>query len=820
MRHPTAWVAILVALLMATGGLVAAHASSPSPSSAAPSSAEIRALEQRPAPPLPQLFKPVTGFSSLLSDAAPFYGLTTEQISAINEWYAQLSPAERTLLHTYGEQRVLPNASVLTEFGLTAAGYNFYCVGSSLVAGAALGAAIGSLGGPVGTAFGGLAGLIAGGVGAYYGCQEAANSINDLGKQYAVWAASQISAFGNEVNLTTAAYQSLASALNLSTVGWERAADHAALAQLGQPSFNISLDLYDSGIYQNLAPVVSAYQDEIMSAEVAQMSAMNGVGYTNEYYNSLTPNLQWMTGTGSTVLWEPRAGSASITGLGASITPGNGEIYVPGPVSYAPNGVVLQCTIQTYSCPSSIDFWNEETHTWSNLTAEACNPNNDFQGYLESCNLGYPASSGYTYYVKSPTSCQCTVIVPDGQPAPTAANSGWSIMGEISTAPTSGGLAYNVTDIPPSGSYYLSYTEGSGPATTVTYAQFTDPIPLGGNTLTQWITSIEWQAAQNAEAYWQFLHNAGFTSESSIPPDCIVPAPYIALPSAVSETDLNASEWYDLYLASLEGMASFYNTSLSGTSFCGTQAVQQWSMGTTVWGNLYLNATGFVYLTNGTKPISVTGSALSTEEFENRTTWAIGNTTYGGMHVTGPQQLLLMPTLATVSIPVGRLYEVPANDPIQVYAVQSGVQITANGNGTNTTIGPAVSGLRTMTLQPGDAIYLSSCSTGGQAQANCTATVQTLNVTIANITCTGPCQQNANQGGTFGGLPNPFAWLASLFSGLLGGGPLGQLLGSLVAAFVILVVILVLVYVVYRVSTGKRSGGGGGQVLVVGGGGR
>ena len=830
MRHPTAWVAILVAFLMATGGLVALHSSSPSEPSATPSSAEIRALEQSPAPPLPQLFKPVTGFSSLLSDSAPFYGLTTEQISAINAWYSQLSPAERTLLHADGDQHVLPNASVLAEFGLTTAGYNFYCVGSSLLAGSLLGAGLGSLAGPAGTAIGTLVGFIAGGVGAYYECNEAANAINALGKQYQVWAEAQATALGNEVNLTNAEFGSIASALNLSTVGWERAADHAALEQLGSPSFNISQDLYDSGIYANLAPVASAYEQEIADILVAQISAMNGAGYTNEYYNAVNPNFQWLQQSGATYSAAsdvvPEAGSASVTGTGFALSSfGTGEVFIPGSQPDQPNGMVLECDTQIGTCPSSIHFLNEETHRWSNLTTQDCSSNSGAESYMESCNLGYPGMSAYTYYVAAATCSECTLFIPGGQVAPTSATAGWTVGGMIADAPTSSnGEEYNESVLL-SAPLEMDYTchTGSGACalnpTPVTFAEKTQYTEMS-TYLTTWLAAIEWQAAQNAEAYWQFLHNAGFSSTSSIPPDCIIPAPYVVLPSSVNETDLNASEWYSLYLASLEGMANFYNTTLSGTSFCGTQAVQQWSMGDTVWGNLYLNATGFIYLNNGTAPIAVNGTALPSERLSNRTTWAIGNTTYGGMHVTGPQQLLLMPTLATVSIPVGRLYEVPANDPIQVYAVQSGVQITANGNGTNVTIGNAPLVFRPMTLQPGDAIYLSSCMVGGQAQANCTAAVQTLNVTIANITCTGPCKQNANQGGTFGGLPNPFAWLASLFSGLLGGGPLGQLLGSLVAAFVILVVILVLVYVVYRVATGKRSGGGGGQVLVVGGGGR
>ena len=824
------WFAVLVALVVVVTALVVV----PPVSSASPGSGlsptALQALEKAPAPLLPQLFKPVTGFLSFVGDAAPYLDLSDVQTAAIDSWYSSLTPAQKEQLKADGDAHAAPTNEVLSEFGLTPATYNYYCVGSSVVGGAVLGAAVGSLGGPVGTALGGIAGAIGGAVGAYYGCQESGNSINDLGQQYAVWAESQVSAFGNEVNLTTASYQTLASALNLSTVGWERAADHAALEQLGAPSFNISLDLYDAGIYENLAPVATAYQEEIMSAEAAQMSAMNGAGYTNTYYNPLHASLAWGNSPyTATALWTPEAGSASLTGLGAAITPGTGEVYVPGPLPSLPNGLVLYCVVQSYQCPSKITFWNEETHVWSNLSASSCSYS-ALQSYLETCYLGYPATSGYTYFVKAPVTCSCAVLVPGGQVAPTSATSGWSIDGVIASAPNSGGTGYNLTSIP-SATYYLSYlcsggvSPCAGSPSYVGWSQESEPPPLsfgGGNpadtALPVWITAIEWQAAQNAEAYWQFLHNAGFGSVSAVPPDCLIPEPYLVLPSSINETDLNASEWYSLYLAALEGMGHFYNVTLSGTSFCGTQAVQQWSIGSTVWGNLYINATGFVYLTNGTRPINVNGQSFPSETIGNHTTWAIGNTTYGGVHVVGAQQLLLMPTLGTVSIPVGRLYEVPANDPIQVYAVQSGVQITASGNGTSIPLGEQEGGLRPLTVQPGDAIYLTSCTVGGYEKTNCTATVQTLNITIANITCTGPCNQGTQGGGTFGGLPNPFSWLAGLFSSLFGGGPLGQLIGGITAAVVILAVILVLVYVVYRVATGKRGGSSGGQTVVVEGG--
>jgi hypothetical protein len=358
--------------------------------------------------------------------------------------------------------------------------------------------------------------------------------------------------------------------------------------------------------------------------------------------------------------------------------------------------------------------------------------------------------------------------------------------------------------------------------TTPYYPMLSTPVSAPGATspgipLSQWITAIEWQAAANAEAYWDFLKSAGFNNEQTIPPDCLVPAPYVVLPSSINTTYLNATEWESLYLAALEGMGNFYNVSLSGTQFCGTQAGKQWSIGGAIWGNLVINATGYIYLNNGTSPVTLSGALDPAEVFGNRSTWAVGQTHYYDRWFNGSEQLLLMPTLATASIPVGTNYEIPKDDPIEVYVVQVGAMITATGNGSSPSA-PQVVPLGT--LSPGDAIYLTSCTVNGVSTSNCTVTVQTVNVTITKYSCNGPCNQSAPSGGggTFGGLPNPFSWLAGLFSSLFGGGPLGQLVGSIVAAVVVLAVILVLVYAVYRLATSKRSKSAGGQTVVVEGG--
>ena len=807
MKHPT-WVAILVALLMAAGGLVATHPSAAGPAdglNGQPSPSAVTALEHSPAPPLPTVLPPIDSLGSAAAEVGSYVGLSTGQIAAIQTWLGGLTPDQLATLRADARSHAAPSAPTLEELGLTPAGLNYYCLGASIAAGTA----IGTLGGP----FGAIIGFIAGAAVGYYECQQAAVS-NNISAAFLSWARAVMGGYGNEANLTAAEFQSIASALNTSTSGWERAADHAALEQLGNSSFNISLDLFQSGIYANLAPVPSAYEYEMTGEFSAIAAAVDGAGGTNDVYGSVGPavSVYYMAGTfggvcgsGTSYCVEPPGASSPLTS-GAVLPTGRSEYFIP-------NGSNL--TIKCITCSTGLDLYDQITGVWYNLTV-------DTSACIHYCNVGvFPGPTGM-YRIPSQGSSE-SVIVPGGQPTPTTSSSGWSMTGAIlddrvvptPTASSAGGTPTQVA---------IACQGGVSPVCTnppydapATYGYSPTPGPTYAH-LEEWITAIEWQSAVNAEAYWSFLRESGFHSAQSIPSDCLVPAPYLVLPSSINSADLNVSEWESLYLATLEGMGHFYNVTLNGTAFCGTQALQQWSWGGSVWGNLYVNATGFVYMTNGTQPVTYNGQPDPTEKLGNQSTWAIGSTYYGDRWYNGSEQLLLMPTISTVSIPIGVRYEVPAGNPIQIYAVQTGLDLWLTGNGTAngsapSAISAAVDPLGT--LAPGDEIYLTSCQVGGTASGNCTLTVQTVNVTLVNITCPGQCHQPQQVGGTFGGLPNPFAWLAGLFAGLFGGGPLGQLLGSLAAGFVILIVILVLVYVVYRVVTGSRRGGDGGGTIVL-----
>ena len=785
--HRSRWAAAalavaLVVLMVATALPTASQPSAPS----------------SPARASPALVKSDHGEYAFLSDLSAGIHVPLAQLEQAQKWVDSLSPAQHALLmdaYRSMQSGARPSPSVLAQLGLQPDDARGVCIGAAIIAGATIGLLTGN---PIGV----LVGAVAGGIAGYYACQTGV-AAGSNSAAFVAWSNGLYGAVANEFNLTEASYLSLVSSLNVSKVGWERAADNAAVLQLNKSSFNVSLDLYQSGVLPNLAPVLSGYIQEVGEIVASLASQINGYGGSGGVFAANTPQLSFL---GISPSCNNGYDCAAITSASTTlITYGGG---VGGANMYVPGG---PRTVGT-ECPSggTVTFRNEVTQ--ATYTFNLANGGGFGSYQFSYATINVPSG----VYGVSGSTCS-GFILPGAQNAAVTSSSG----NQLAALIKDGGDA-----VDPGGSYGPS-SFGSSPnvaligntglGNAIMWEANAFPGALDQN-LGKWVEHIEYDAASNAQAYWTFLRTAGFTNLSQIPPGCFIPEPYMVMPSQISNVTLNASEWESLYLAALQGMGAFYNVSLNATSFCGSTATRQWTIGSAPWGNLAVNATGFVYLTNGTQPIDLRGKPFNSEKFGNHSTWAIGNTTYYNTVHKGSQQLLLMPTLSTVSIPVGKVWEVPANDPIQIYAVQSGVMFRAVGNGTST--GVSTSLVHVATATPGDALYLTSCVVGGSAAANCTVEVATLNVTVANITCNGPCSQGAGTG-TFGGLPNPFSWLTNWLSGLFGGGPLGQLAGSIVAALLILAVIGILVYVaiveVEAWGGKKRGGGGGSSTIIVGG---
>lgn len=653
--------------------------------------------------------------------------------------------------------------------------------------GCAVGAALGAAGAGVGAGVGCVVGAAAGLLIFQFGISQG-NSGADVLKAYSSWANAMISTVANEYNLTTTAYQNLLSALNFSEIAFQRMADNAALLQLGNLSFNVPLVEIQSGIAAQMGTIIETFAAQatkiLTDAETWASAQLTATGP----YASVTPSFGGQPVNGQS---PGPAYSGSDVGTGTSSW-NISNVQVPLGTAYL---ICLGCATLSYRTE-----WSTAWHSAVSTTVETGSPDGTVYSYAPA---GGGDWNGTWYQFSTSSSFGSWLIVPGGSLVATTSSTsatGW-------TAATVNAQGF----LTGSGGYIGYVTQEVGSSSTVgfsgsgysSYQAHTDPGGFAAS-LGPWLGAIEFQAAENGEAYWSFLHTIGYTSVSQIPPDCLVPAPYQVLPADLNLGNLTEAQLQSLYLAWLNGMGTFYNVTLSGTQFCGTQATHQFNLGNNAtWGNLFVNATGYVYLNNGTSPIGINGKLLSTESYSNASTWAIAN-----------DQILLMPTLASVSIPVGVKWAVPRGDPIQIYVIQPGVMLRLAGNGT--TLSTAI---RVATASPGDSIYLTSCTIAGTATSNCTVLVQTINTTVANLSCglggapgtPGSCA--SAPGGTFGGFPNPFSWLANALSSLFGGGALGSFLGGLFAALIILGVIAVLAYVaVVEVAAWGRKKRGGGAV--------
>ncbi len=734
------------------------------------------------------------------SAAAAKAGLTSAQTRAELDRIGAMSPEQLLSLaglspaaiHAFANCGPLPG-SCSSNAGAT--------LGGCLIGGI-LGASAGVVGAGIGCAVGAAAALVM----FQYGLSQAASQAETA---YAQWANAEVSSAWNEVNLTVAGETNLLSALNFSTIAFQRMADNAALFQLGNSSFNIAQDEYQSGLEAQMATVLATYAAQTDAVPTQLLRWFNAQASTGAEFGSLSPVASVGTFMGcpscTTIPVGIGAGSTNPssflawTTIGLPAAPSSSYVYVPAGTRYIwadnPGSPGATVTVTGYFAPHPTT-----TYTFAAASGEL--------------NETWTLPAGMYWFNASGDSP--TFAIAGGAAIPTASSDALGGMGGTSTStsgpPWGGGAATSVILITDAG-----MSIGQGSQYSGTYAAATPIVPLLPQSLANMgiaLASIEYNAAVNGEVYWSFLQSIGFHSVTQIPPDCLVPAPYQVLPSDLNLGNLTATQLQTLYMAWLQGLGNFYNVSLSGTAFCGTQAPKQFHLGNTTWGDLQVNATGDVYLNNGTSPIALNGKALATELYGNLSSWALTH-----------DQLLLMPTLGTVHIPVGVKWAVPANNPIEIYAVQPGQMFRATGNGSASpaTLVPLA------TVAPGDSLYLTSCVVGGAAQTNCTVTVQTINTTTASLSCglgaTGPgsCQTQPS-GGTFGGFPNPFSWLSGLFSGLFGGGPLGSFLSGLAAGIVILIVIAVLVYVaaIEVEAWGgrkKRGDGGGGSTIVVKGGG-
>ena len=705
----------------------------------------------------------------------------SQWISALQAWQDGASP-----LRVY---------SLLPQVGIPA--FSWGQVLTAAAGGCILGGTIGAL---VGAAAGGIGALPGAGVGCLAGAASAATA-DALSQKWAnaenqatvlLQYDAATSAWTNELHLENSFAWSTANMTTETEYYYYRLAAFAALGQLGNSTFNETQDLVASTILPQFSSIFESYYGTIDNA-LAQFEAVASE-----------------TGGGFDLNQPGTSGIAInlIPVVGADVG-GGSYVYLPsGTVGYIGQIGVTSCA-NDYWLNST--FYAYGTGTWV-MEAQLLGPIGSFQ-----------TASGATYQY-----CYGTVSTHQGlfeiQP-PTQSGDQYELPATPFCLPslscpvpsTLGFPGYSNTGI-----VFLCFGSGSSCTEEYQLAPFSDAD--GFRQLWTTVQILEVNAVAQGQAYWQELRDLGYTSASQLPPQYIIPPPYGALPPSLCfggspivlpivgpndslngtsgnlppgscTTNLNQTEIDSLYFAYLSGMSLFFNS----TTYLEHQPRPCDALGCAPWGNLNTYAVGDVYI-----PGAKNSTGTGTEEYGNVSTW----------NVTG-DQLILMPQLNPLSIPVGRVFDVPANAPLEVYVVQRGEDLNLIGNGSNVAPVSSVSGLHALTTTPGDAIYIQFCQIQSTPQANCTLTMTTINDTATSLVCaTAPpgstsCPSPAGGafsfGGLFGGILGAIGGaICSLTGGVICGSPANVLAGVLVA-IVVLVIVAVAGIAVIRYAIGGSS---------------
>ncbi len=649
-----------------------------------------------------------------------------------------------------------------------------FAVGAGCATGALVGAIVGAAAAGIGALPGAGVGCVAGAAAGAIGYTIGASYSHTSGDTLEI-AQELDAALHNNLVLINNQAIAIGALLPATSYFWYRLADVAAQGQIGNSSWNAEQDLNQSTIVNQLATATGALTAEANDAILIWEEALAANGITVTVNDVPAPtNLPFVS---MSVANEAVFGTVYnfSEAEGAYVTPADHSVGgMPG----------LQAA-----------YIGSENKT---VTPS---------GQIDSLNVTYFSPTGPgPFHVDNAASNRETGTA--------AADLGWDI------------VAPETVPYCPQGS--CTYALGSStfmdvPAPVDPETSFTEWAPnyLGNFTLV-WssIAAIEANAVVSGQTYWSYLRSLGYTNPEGIPAQFTVVPPAEVMPpelcinnnpiyndsKTLNGTDvqtcdnLNFTELNSLYMAWLASLARFFNSTnyQNGPSPCS-------SGGCVDWGNLNDYNVGSVYIP-GKPPGNHT---YASELFGNVATWNITRT-----------QLIFFPQLLPVTIPTDKVWEVPSNAPMQVYAPALGELFSLTGNGTQVKSPGGNPSVRELTTTAGDAVYLTSCQLDGISTSNCTQGVYNVNITVQSLTCSADSSQCPTPPPPSGGLIFSLGGLAcSLLSAF--GLPCTGVFAAVAAALVLIVVIAIVaiaLYVVYRLATYRR--GGGGTLYVTGGGGQ
>ncbi|MGB6499831.1 MAG: hypothetical protein WBG19_00300 [Thermoplasmata archaeon] len=622
------------------------------------------------------------------------------------------------------------------------------CVAGAVVGGL-IGAAAAGIGALPGAGIGCVAGAAAGALGDALG-QSFNHATNTESFQVADAEAA------NELRLVLGEVSAVDAILPATNYFWGRLADVAAEQQIGNSTFNAYLDLNVSTIVSQLGTIANTVLAEMDSVVQLWIQFAQANGHPLKFLNG---------------------GAIPATYVPFGVRPALANSYLVVPSSGLAINAYYPGTVGGGACsgsPFSLSGWASTPTTTPSWAGCSSDPQQD---------------ANYTLFSVSGGPAVVTGLQANSQETHTWLSAGAPFCPAVSScAFTVSLLGEDIYDSVSGGSIQLGCYAGS-------YVCLANASALFNET-----AGLEFNAVQTGETYWTYLRDLGYTNPSAIPVQFAILPPALALPDDLcidnssiyggttytgTCANLNSTEAMSLYLAELQSMARFFNSTTyqKGPVPCIANC--------TDWGNLNTVAVGAVYIPNGTPQ----NASDHTEVFSTPATWS-----YVG------KQLLLFPQLNAVTIPVNRTWEVPSSAPLMVgvLGVGSGslvlLQLTGNGtaNGTYATHATA-----------GNALFLGSCAENGVATKNCSAQVYTVNVTAVQLLCSAnssacPTPPSGGGGLTVGGVVCGFLG----FFGLPCTGIFATI-GELLLLVVAVVVVGLVLYVLYRLASagGGRSRG-------------
>ena len=682
-------------------------------------------------------------------------------------------------------------AQARAMFTLFVSGWDY---AGAFAAGCVTGAAIGFIAGLAAAGVGSLVGagagcVVAGTVGVllfYWGTQVGSAGLGQIEDTWAIDKASQIA---NLVNETEGNFQIAMSAMNLTQGALNSMMDHAAVAQIGNSTFNAIAALNDSGLAYTYQTMILNYVFQLGGVN----ALLGGVGQAGYGPNGLFSN------TNSTdIFLTPQGGSSGVgqstwfSAMGSDVQIFARNTGLGQPVWFSQNASF------SYECGTGSTAVLNEQNTIAHphqitLASTASNTRK---------HANIPAGM-YDFLYSGGTGCLLDGLGILGMP--TGAFGPGSQINLVNCGPltTKGCFTYG-NETPQavvSGHPMEVFVDSCTPGCSVIYGPY-----LMGGTLNVWDVQMDTQirAAENAaQVYFTFLRGLGFTSISQIPSNCVIPAPDNFLPPAQvnSLQNLSVNGTNALFLAWLNGLSVFYGAGPNSGNFCSGHA--QFHIGSEIF-NPFIVLTGYIYV-----------QPVGRQAYANVHTWNVNssmNLTQGSCNAFGstcvpggrggPANFTLWPTTKTVIIPQNVKWAVPTNDPLEGYVPGSTDYsfLTLYGNGTPVVGGNSSGAFSNPT--PGVSLYITGCTENGTPVSVCnlqlsTVTNVTIKISCGPTNCAGPIVPVAN--------PCGFSLLSSL-AGIFGflGTATSCAVAEIIFAVIIVVLIVVVIYIALAVVRAGR----------------